>query len=255
MRTLYIINLFFILFIFTACATPQPKLGELLQTDNATHIQRDYEQIISLLGEYKTKLDLRNSSSFNRENDYHIRKEFKNTSNTFFIKQDDRYIENYNDYLKIALSDGIVKNRNDFLILGIYKNIWMAYKLKDKHQITTLTYDGELLKSLYYSLSVLKWQIKTKKDINNRYLFLTWQNNWQIELEKRIQNGEKPSWELLENLEYIKNGKETLYAPSNFNFETLLSQMLSHVENSLRIIGKAPLDLGIETMKTLVFFL
>ncbi len=125
----------------------------------------------------------------------------------------------------------------------------------DSHQITTLSYDVKLLKSLYYSLSVLRWEIRTKKDTNDNYLFSTWQNNWQIEFEKSIKNGEKPSWTLIEDLEYISKKRETIYSHSNFNFEILMGKMLSRIENSLRITGEEPLDIGIEAMKSLVLFL
>lgn len=240
----------------TACSNSQSKVGEFFQTDNATHIKRDYEQIIGFLALYKTKLDARNPNNYDKNNASYIEEEFKNFSNNFFITYNGKYIENYNDYLRIAIDESNnVENRNDFLILGLYKYVWTAYKLNDSHQITTLYYDVELLKSLYYSLSVLRWEIRTKKDKDDNYLFTTWQNNWQIELEKRIKKGEKPSWELIQELEYISKKRETIYSHSNFNFEILMDQMLSRIENSLRITGEEPLDIGIEAMKSLVLFL
>ena len=84
---------------------------------------------------------------------------------------------------------------------------------------------------------------------------MTWQNNWQIELEKRMKNNEKITWHLIQSLEYIKNQKETLFSPSNSSFEVLMKEMLYRVKDSLKIMGEEPLDVSIEVMKTLVFFL
>jgi hypothetical protein len=84
---------------------------------------------------------------------------------------------------------------------------------------------------------------------------LTWQNNWQIELEKNIKNGITPTWKNIQNLEYIKNGKESMYSHSNFNFEILMSKIIAYVKNSIRVTGDEPLDVSIEAMKSFVFFL
>ena len=70
-----------------------------------------------------------------------------------------------------------------------------------------------------------------------------------------MKMGMKPSWEMLENLSFIKNQKETILDPSNFNFEILLNQMIFHVKNSAKIIGDEPLDIGIDAMISLVLFL
>lgn len=153
------------------------------------------------------------------------------------------------------MSKDEVNNRNDYLILGLYKQLYEAYMLNESHKITALGYDIDKLKELYYSLQVINWQIKSREDINHNYLFLTWQNNWQIELKKKMKNNEKLSWEVLESLEYIKLNKETLFSPSNSNFEVLMQQMIYRVQNSLKILGAEPLDVSIEIMKTLIFFL
>jgi len=243
MKIIHLSIFIFLLLFLTACNSPQSKISEFLQTDNATEVSQDYKHLITLLIEYQKKLNLRNPNAYDEKTSYQIKKSLNNNTNTFFMKFEDKYIENYNDYIKVAINtDKEIKNRNDFLILGVYKHIWDAYELADIHQVTTLSYDAEKLKSLYYAISVLKWKINTKKDTNNNYLFLTWQNNWQIE-------------ELIENLEYIKNKRETIFSHSNPNFEVLMSQMLYHVKNSLKIIGEEPLDIGIEAMKSLVFFL
>ena len=249
-----IIYLFLTLFLFSGCTGSSPKVQEFFQTDNATHIQDDYEEIVKLLVKYKGKLDLRNPKNFNKQFSYYMYEEFKNNTNYLFLKDNDRYIQDYNKYLKMAFKKE-VKLRNDYLILGLYKQVWLAYEQNETHNITTLTYNQESLKTLYYTLKVLKWKINNKKDKQGDYLFLTWQNNWQIELKHHIDNGEKPSWELIQNLKHIKSKKETIFSSSNPNFEILMNEMIFRVENSLKIIGEEPLDVSIEAMKSLVFFL
>lgn len=102
---------------------------------------------------------------------------------------------------------------------------------------------------------MIKWKVKTAKDKNDHYLFLTWQNNWQVEFNNKLHSGQSPSWELIENLSTIKNHKESILDPSNFNFEIILSQIIFQVKNSARVIGKEPVDIGIEAMISLVLFL
>ena len=248
--------IFFILSIllFTGCANLQPKVQEFFQTDNVTHIQKDYKEIVKLLTQYKRKLDLRNPQSYNKQFSHYMYDEFKNSTNLLHLKKNGKYIQDYNQYMKIAFQKD-TKLRNDYMILGLYKQFWLAYEQNEAHQITTLSYNQEALKTLFYTLKVIKWKINTKKDEHGNYLFLTWQNNWQIELKKRLDKGEQANWKLIQDLKYIKSGKENLYSPSNPNFEILMSEMIFRVENSLKILGDEPLDVSIEAMKSLVFFL
>ncbi len=251
MRIIYFI---LIILLLSGCTNSSPKVQEFFQTDNATHIQDDYRNIIKLLTKYKQKLDLRNPKSYNKQFSNYMYKEFKNNTNFLHLKENEKYIQDYNRYLKVAFKKD-TKHRNDYLILGLYKQLWFTYEQNEAHQVTTLSYNQEALKTLFYTLKVLKWKINTKKGKNKNYLFLTWQNNWQVELHKRITNGEEPSWKLIENLNHIKTKQESLYSPSNPNFEILMSEIIFRVENSLKILGEEPLDISIEAMKSLVFFL
>ena len=251
MRIIYLI---LIILLLSGCTNSQSKVQEFFQTDNATHIQDDYRSIIKLLTKYKQKLDLRNPKNYDKQFSHYMYKEFKNSTNFLHLKVDGKYIQDYNRYLKIAFQKE-TKLRNDYLILGLYKQLWVVYEQNETHQVTTLSYNQEALKTLFYTLKVLKWKINTKKDDNENYLFLTWQNNWQIELHKRLSKGEQPTWKLIENLNHIKTKQENLYSPSNPNFEILMSEMIFRVENSLKILGEEPLDVSIEAMKSLVFFL
>lgn len=242
--------------LFSGCATNQEKVSEILQSHGATQMNRDYKQMIALLAQYKEKLDLRNPSHFSKQQQHYIYNDMLNNTNTIRITHNGVALKTYDDYLRIAFDKNPdIVERNDFLILGIYKLLWDTYEKDKGHQITTLSYHQKEFKRLYYYLEVIRWKIRTAKDTNDNYLFLTWQNNWQIELEKRIKQGLKPSWQMIEHLIPIQNGTETIFNASNFNFEVLLSQMIFHVKNSARIIGDEPFDIGIEAMISFVFFL
>lgn len=249
--------LFFLTFIFfIGCAQRQEKVNEVLQSHGATQMHRDYQRIIELLTTYKEKLDLRNPSSYSKGQQNYIYNELKYSKNTIRVKHNNHYLKSYDDYFHVAFDKNTdIPDRNDFLIIGLYKLIWDTYEIEKGHQITTLSYHQDEFKRLYYYLEVLKWKIKTAKDKNDNYLFFTWQNNWQAELQQKMKLGTKPSWDVIENLAFIKNHKESIFDPSNFNFEILLSQMIFHVKNSARIIGEEPLDIGLDAMISLVLFL
>lgn len=252
------LRLFFLaIFLLSGCATTnQEKIGEVLQSHGTTNLHYDYKKIVENLILYKEKLDLRNPNAYSKESQNYIFNEMRNSKNTIRMKYNGVYLKSYDDYLRLAFDkNSNIPDRNDFLILGLYKLIWESYKIGEGHQITTLSYDQEAFKKLYYYLEVIKWKVKTAKDKNDHYLFLTWQNNWQVEFNNKLHSGQSPSWELIENLSTIKNHKESILDPSNFNFEIILSQIIFQVKNSARVIGKEPVDIGIEAMISLVLFL
>lgn len=255
MKKLNVLFIFITLF-FLGCSQSVPKAKEIFQTDNAVLIKKDYQQISKLLLEFKEKLNARNPGNYDKNFTKLLSSEIKNEENKLYLKHQGEYVKNHNAYLALALNPIIdLKNRNDFLILGMYKFIWHAYKKESSHKVSTLSYDKKLLKELYYAFNVLNWKIKTEVDTKRRYLFLTWQNNWQVELKKRIVQGKTPSWEMIKSLKHIKNNKESIFSPSNHSFEVLMRQMLYHIEHSLKLLGDEPLDIGIEAMKNFVFFL
>jgi len=250
---------FFLVFLLYGCTTtttPQEKMGEVLQSRGAAALHYDYTKVIENLILYKEKLDLRNPKNYAKETQNYILNEMRTSKNSIHMKYNGVYLKTYDDYLRIAFDkNSNIPDRDDFLIIGLYKLIWETYKVGDGHQITTLTYDQEAFNKLYYYLEVIKWKVKTAKDKNDNYLFLTWQNNWQVEFQNKLHAGEQPSWEMLQNLAYIKSHKESISDPSNFNFEILLSQIIFQVKNSARLIGKEPVDIGIDAMISLVLFL
>ncbi len=84
---------------------------------------------------------------------------------------------------------------------------------------------------------------------------MTWQKNWQIQLQKELSVNENPSWEIIQNLNALRGNSETLFDTSDFEFEVLLSKMIYNVKNTLTNVGEEPVDVGIEAMKSLVIFL
>jgi len=241
-----IINLLIILSVFlsmTACSYKQ-KASEILQSNSATIIAQDYKDIIKLLLKYKNILDLRNPGLSDKKLSKEIVFNIKHGYNSLnFLKNG-----SYSDYLRKSFEKE-TKNRSDFLILGLYKMFYKAYNIKDGHHMTALGYDAKLFKSVYYTLQVLRWKIRNAKDENGRFIFATWQLNWQLELNKNYKN---ITINNLKSLPSIKSGKETLLDHSNFNFEITLSMMIDRVKNSLEVMGEEPLNLSITAMKALI---
>jgi len=153
--------------------------------------------------------------------------------------------------LHYAFSKESVNNRNDFLILGLYKLIYNAYNLKEEHQFAAVQYNKADMLELYKYLQIIRWKVKTSKDSNDRYLFVTWQNNWQLELEKRKYS----DLNKINELKYIKENKETIYDPSNFSFEILTEQMLVNIRHTLVKINVEPYEMSLSALKSFVFII
>ena len=254
-----ITGLFFILcliLLLTGCSNTQSKIQELMQTNSAAKIKNNYTEILESLLTFKEKLNLRNPNYFDKELSNTITKNIKKRVDTIKLERDNQELKSYSQYLKVAFDKNPnIKNRNDLLILGMYKLVYEAYNIQAGYQITALNYDIKKLQKLYYNLNSLRWRIKSYKDGNNNYLFLTWQKNWQIELERSINQGKVVSWEMIKNLEFIKEKKETLFESSNFSFEILLSGMIYNVKTTLKDVGEEPVDVSIKAMKSLILFI
>ena len=251
--------LFFIIItisLLTGCSNTQNKIQKVFQTNSAAKVKSDYKEILKLLVSFKQKLNIRNPKNYNKTLSVSISKNINTFQNDIKLKVNSHSLETYNEYLQYAFDKNPnIKNRNDLLIVGLYKLIYGAYDINAGHQITALTYDIKKLQKLYYNLNSIKWRIKSYRDDQQNYLFLTWQKNWQIQLEKKIKTGETPSWKMIQNLEYIKQNRETIFESSNFSFEVLLSKMIYNVKGTLKNVGEEPIDVSIETMKSLILFL
>lgn len=103
------------------------------------------------------------------------------------------------------------------------------------------------LQKWYEYLQVVRWKSRVDKNDKGEYLF----NTWQIELAKKY-NGD---YDIINNLEYIKSNKESVYDHSNFSFEIILSKMIIDVEHTLRKINVEPYEMSISALTGFVFIL
>ena len=244
MKQILNISLIFIIsMFFSACANKQ-RASQILQSNSATIISKDYQSITKLLLKYKKILDLRNPELSNKKISKEIVFNIKNSYNSINLLKN----SSYKSYLQKAFAKGVT-NRSDFLILGLYKMFYKAYNIKEGHHITALGYDANLFKNTYYTLKVLRWKIRNAKDEKGRFLFATWQLNWQLELNKKYKN---ITINNIKDLPSLKSTKETLLDHSNFNFEITLSMMIDRVRNSLEAMGEEPLNLSITAMKAII---
>ncbi len=230
------------------CNQENLTFRKLIATDNAVQMEENYNEIASLLIKYKNKLDKRNPKSFNKTWQKSLITNIKNQQNVSLYD----FKDNYNKYLKHAFNTEVnIKNRNDALIIGLYKLLYFSYGISNK-KYTALSYKMKNLKDFSDVLQIIRWQIKYKKNEDKDYLFLTWQKNWQVELLKKI-NLKKPNYNLIKNLTYINNKKESIFDSSNMSFETIISKILYINNDSIKRLGGEPNELTIDVLKFFVF--
>lgn len=246
-----LISIVLILIFFQACSFNTQSVKSIAQTNSASQIDEYVDVILKNLVTYKEKLDLRNPTSYNKTISSELKKQILFKQNYLHLIQDGKKLETYDQYLYYAFDKGEVKNRNDFLIIGLYKLMYKAFLLKKEHQFTAMQYNKNDLIKLYEYLQVVRWKIRTNKDLKDNYLFYTWQNNWQLELSKK----DNSDLNIINDLNYIKTGRETIYDPSNFSFEVLFGIMLSDVEHILKKINVEPYEVGVSVLRSFVFIL
>lgn len=244
-----------ILFV-TSCSnsSSQVNVSNYLQTQNAKLIKEHYSEILKLLLEYKIKLDKRNPNSYNKKLVHFLNKNIELSNNISLYSKNHPKFTFYYEYLNYSLKDNFIQNRNDYLIVGIYKMIYDVYQMKSTHKFTAFEYDVKKFQKVYQYLQVLQWKIKHKKDKNGNFLFLTWQNNWQVEYLKKLNKDNKYRL-CIDDITYLKEKKETLLDPSNTTFEVLLSSMILHVNQTMKLLGAEPEELAIESILSLVLFI
>jgi len=240
-----------LLFASQGCSINQKSLKRAVQTSSASEIDKYKDSVIEDLKKYKNKLNRRNPYSFNIKLNDKINKEINTSKNTIELYQDGKRLMTENEYLHYAFSPDFVKNRNDLLILGLYKLIYKAYDLHTDHKFAAIEYDSKYLQELYQYLQVVRWKVRTKKNNHGQYLFLTWQNNWQIELMGKTT----ADLNIIHTLRHIREHKETIFDHSNFSFENIITRMLVNVKYSLQETNIEPYDLSISALKTFVFII
>lgn len=251
---LKLVNVFAIVVLvlfFEGCSFSKDNIKSVVQTNSAVEIVKYKNEIVSTLIEYKKKLDVRNPYSYNKILSKDIIKQIEENQDYINIIQDKKKLKTYDEYLHYALLDKDIANRNDFLIIGLYKLIYKAYSLQDKHKFTALEHNKFELLKLYEYMQVLRWKIRTQKDVNGNYLFNTWQNNWQLEFLHKDKN----DLNIIKDLQYIKSNKETILSPSNFSFEILFSKMILNVEYTLKKINIEPYSMSASAIRSFIFIL
>lgn len=256
MRSFYLlISSLFIMFVFVACLPKQNDVENFFQSNSALNVKNNYKASFKLLLNLKSKIDKRNPNSYNKNLANNIYSTINNMDAKLRLKYNNKYLNTYNEYLEVAFLKKDVKNRNDYLILGMYYLIYDLYEVQEGHQLTSYSYNTEKIQRLYYNLQILRWKIKTAKDLDVKYLFLTWQNNWQVQLHKKLKAGSKIEDIKFYNLEYIKNKKEKFHNPSNTSFELILTQLLERSKYSLEILNVSASEMSADAIKAIFLFL
>lgn len=243
-----------LLFIFTSCASNKNsdfEAKDIVQTNGAIQIRKYLNDIDKLLLEYQVKLNKRNPSQSDKEFAQIIKNEIENQKDR--IKITNLLSQDYTEYIEKAFQKDVKRvNRNEYLILGIYKLIYDAYNRDEKNNFTALSYDIEKMEKANEALQVIFWRVKSYRNIKDEYLYLTWQKNWQVELENRLRKGEKFSSELIENLSYIKENKETLFEASNQSFAQIEAKILYIIDKTLRLKGSEAAVLSTDALKAII---
>jgi hypothetical protein len=250
LKQLRVLLFIVLIFSFQACVSTS-SIKSIAQTNSASQIEEYKSEVLKLLLKYKEKLDLRNPYSYNKDLASNINHQIRSKQDYINIIQDGKKLKTSEEYLYYAFSENEIRNRNDFLILGMYKLIYEAFAYSNNHTFAATQYDKSSMIKLYETLQVIRWKVRTNKDKNNQYLFKTWQNNWQLELE----NSDLNDLNIIKQLKYIKNNQESIFDHSNFSFEILISSMLVNIEHILRKINIEPYEMGISAIKSFVFIL
>jgi len=221
-------------------------IKNLIKSNGEIAIEEYLRDLDELIYRFHIKLNKRNPSNCDKSAQESIEFALKNHS---FIHLNG-YDENPVEILKLSLERGKrVPNRNDYLIIGLHNMIYKAF-FRDKFKITALSYDLKKLEKLYINLQIIFWQISTYKDKNGNYLFLTWQKNWQIELQKMIKNG-MDIQNALVKLPSLKNEKESLFESSNMSFSMIYAKIFYIMQKIIKACGGEPKEIGTNVLKTI----
>lgn len=250
--------LLLLLLLLTGCSTHEGEdsfVKEVFQTSGASSLRGYLYDLDGLLEQYRQKLNKRNPRAYSKAHEASLRDEIKEQTDKIRLPLVAAAAPQYKQYLKIAFSPKPLENRNDYLVLAVHKLIYYAYGRERFHALSAMQYDIEKLQEAHHALQAIQWKIKHARDERGKYLFLTWQQNWQVELQKRLEGGDKLSDGLILDLQPIKSGEESLLDPSNMSFENITGNMLYIVAETISILGGEPSSLGAQSLKSFFFFL
>jgi len=236
---------FIILFALSGCAS-QNAIQKTFQTNNAHSVSYLGDQTIALIAEYKQKLDKRNPNGVKKATTNYLTHYIdKRINPNEFTMIGYETFDNPSLYLQKAFDDSVLW-RNDYLIIGLYAMVYEAYNMDATHKLTAFEFDLQKLQTLHKNLQILKWKIKVAKDSKGNFLFLTWQNNWQVELLKN--SSERIDYASIENLNTIASKQESVFDASNTSFDEILRQMLLYTELAIHYRGGEASDISVNLL-------
>lgn len=245
----------FLLFAYSGCSTSQQNNSfakSVFQTNGASGVRENKDLLIKLLLEYSAKLNKRNPSHYSKKYSIYINDDIKNHTNRFIMPLlRAKTKPTYQDYLNIAFDKKYVKNRNDYLILGIYKLFFWAYEMERSYTVTTMQYDLQKIQKANEVMQIVQYRIRTAKDIEGNYLFLTWQRAWQVDLLKKIN---KKSLNV-QDLTLQCYDTKLLLSSSNMSFEVISSNMIYTIQRTLISLGAEANNLSASALKGVFIFL
>ena len=240
----------FLLLSISGCSSKKDDsfVKSIFQTNGAAAVRVHTDILRDSLLKYKVKLDKRNPSFYSKKDSIAINKEIKySTGNVVLELLKNKPKATYKDYLNIAFSEGYVKNRNDYLVVGIYKLLYWAYTIERTHTITTMQYDVEKIQEANKMMQIIQYRVQKSTDKNGNYLFITWQRPWQVEVLKKI-NKDK-------DINFDSYTKEQLLYHSNMNFQVISSGMIFTLQETLRYLGAEGTNLSAQAIKSVLIFL
>lgn len=238
------------LLVVSGCSVKEDKafVQSMFQTNGASAVREQTDFLRESLIKYYNKLNKRNPSFYSKENYKVIIREVQNKTNKARLPLvANKENPSYKDYLNIAFAPEYVKDRNDYLILGMYKLFYWAYELEREHTLTTMQYDTTKIQQANKMLQIVQYKIQTAKNTNGDYLFLTWQRAWQVEVLKNVNNNQ--------NIDLEKYTQKELLYSSNMSYQVLSSKMIFTIQESLRYLGVEATNLSAQAIKSVFMFL
>lgn len=240
----------FLLLGMSGCSTKKDDsfVESIFQTTGAEAVREHTNILRKSLLDYLDKLNKRNPSFYSKQYAMSIKDEIENSSDNVVLPLlAKKSNATYKDYFNIAFSEEYVSNRNDYLIVGIYKLLYWAYTMDRAHTITTLQYDAKKLQEANRVMQIIQYRIQEATDHKGNYLFITWQRPWQVKVLKEISKKKN------RNLK-IYSDEELLYH-SNMSFQVISSNMIFTIQETLRYLGVEGTNLSLQTIKSILVFL
>lgn len=254
-RPLFLAVTIFLIFSFGGCSNNQQNNSfakSIFQTNGASGVRENKDYLIKLLLTYSDKLNKRNPSHYSKKYHTYIYNDIKNRKDNITLPLlKNKLKPTYKDYLNIAFNKKYVKNRNDYLILGIYKLLYWAYDMKRSYSVTTMQYDLKKIQKANEVMQIIRYRIRLAKDVDGNYLFITWQRAWQVDLLKKIKSKSLKQNDLTLQC-YDTN---LLLSSSNMSFEVINSQMIFLIQRTLISLGAEANNLSASAVKSVFIFL